>query len=327
MSRRSVPDLRSQIAFGFELRQNLGGVVDISGIEGFSRALQARSNSRGVENIYGFAAQGFLQAFREFLGAGEAIEGFLGQRLVDDLADGGVHGRIKVRDGRRRVAQNGLSQILLARDAKGVPPREHLVSHHRQRELVGERRRLFALNLFRRHVQQRALEAGGRTVIGQVGDAEVDDLYRIILQNEQIARLQIAMNQVMLVRRLEAPACLRQHLNGTLHRQPRTGGLDQFLKGHSRQERHHEVGASGAAFFHFPDVEDFDDIGVAHAGQDGAFPLKKLEYHFVLGIANGFDRDLPVHHRVQGSIHDAHPPLAEDVADLVSSGGLHITSL
>src|SRR6185437_7808348 len=104
-------DLRSQIALGLELRQNFGGVIDISGIERFTRTLKARRDPRAIEDFYSFPAQGFLQALREFLGAREAIERFLGQCLVNDLADSRADGRIEVGYGRRRIPQDGLSQI------------------------------------------------------------------------------------------------------------------------------------------------------------------------------------------------------------------------
>ena len=49
----------------------------------------------------------------------------------------------------------------------------------RQREQVGHGRRGLHLQLFGRHVLQRALNAGYGASVGEMDDAEIDDLYRI----------------------------------------------------------------------------------------------------------------------------------------------------
>jgi hypothetical protein len=66
--------------------------------------------------------------------------------------------------------------------------------------------------------------------IGHVGHAEVDDLHRVIFHHEDIARLQIAVNQPALVRRLQPSAGLRNDVNRPLNRQTMARRADEMFQ-------------------------------------------------------------------------------------------------
>ena len=59
---------------------------------------------------------------------------------------------------------------------------------------VGGRQQRLSGKLLGRHVVDGALEPYGRFQVDQMGDAKIDDIDRIILEDENVARLQIAMD-------------------------------------------------------------------------------------------------------------------------------------
>ena len=125
-----------------------------------------------------------------------------GQGFKDDLLDLGW-------DLRMLLAQRGrLSQQVLAgefgrRSAKGATPTEPLIDHHRQSVLVTGRAGL-PLNLFGRHVGQRAeaLPHLQRLVCagGEQSQAEITEQHLVSGPQQQILRLEIAMEHVLIVR-------------------------------------------------------------------------------------------------------------------------------
>ena len=164
--------------------------------------------------------------------------------------------------------------------------RQQLVEDHAQRIDVGpgvdvHRRRI---GLLGRHVRRRADDRPGvaQALVGEVefrrlGDAEVDDLGRgpaVDLGDQHVARLQVAVDDPLLVGVLHGLADRDEQLQPGPHREP----LPVAVVGDrlALDQLHHEerlVGLGGAA------VEDAGDVGVVHQGQ-----------RLPLGVEPGQDR-------------------------------------
>ena len=80
--------------------------------------------------------------------------------------------------------------------------RQRLVANCRKGENVRYGAGWVHLHLFRRHVGEGSLEAGPGTVIDQMHDTEVDQLYGVIAKYKDIAGLDIAVNETQVVSRL-----------------------------------------------------------------------------------------------------------------------------
>ena len=74
-----------------------------------------------------------------------------------------------------------------------------------------------------------------------MSDAEIDDLDRVILQHEDVARLDIAMDQPLLVGRLQSAAGLAGDVDGSIDCETLAGCADELVEGHAGQQRHHQI--------------------------------------------------------------------------------------
>ena len=153
----------------------------------------------------------------------------LGHRLVHDAADDVADRRIQIGRRRRNLRQDRLDDDVLAGASEGLPPRQRFVQRHPERVDIGLDRDRLVLHLLRRHVEQRALVIAGRPRAGmhRVRHAEVDDLHRVVGHHEDVARLQIAMDEAALVRGMKTAARLREDLDHALHRQTMAGAADE----------------------------------------------------------------------------------------------------
>ena len=97
------------------------------------------------------------------------------------------------------------------------------------------------------------------------------------------------------------------------------GLADEMIERGARQQRHHEVRFLLAVFFEFSDVEDLDDVGMAHRGEHIALFVEQLERSGIGNIEDGFDRNFAAHNGIVGAVNQAHAALAEDLPDLVAA--------
>ncbi len=148
-------------------------------------------------------------------------------------------------------------------------------------------------------------------------DAKVDDLGGVVFHHENVAGLEIAMNEAALVGRLQSAAGLHQDLYRPIHREPLAGALDEVIESVAGKERHNEIWLAPAVLLELADVEDVNDVGMAEAGQHGPLFREQLDGGGVGDVAHGLERHIALGHVIPGAIDDAHPPLAERGADLV----------
>src|SRR5271165_1963026 len=97
------------------------------------------------------------------------------------------------------------------------------------------------------------------------------------------------------------------------------GLADEIFQRGAGQQRHHEVGLLLAVFLKFSNVEDLNDVGMAHGREHIALFVEQLQRSGIRNIKDGLDRDFTAHYGVIGPINQAHPALAKDLPDLIAA--------
>ncbi len=187
----------------------------------------------------------------------------LGQQAIDHLDDlGGGLGR-ELADRRRGLRALGEDQPLRVRSEVRRPPGQQLEEHHPQAEQVRARVGHPAREALRRHVAHRA----GRAVLADAvevgGEAEVDEDHAAPRADQDIGRLDVAMEDAGVV---EDGERLGDALGGQEDAaQPGRAGdlVDPDVQGDALDQLHRQPTAFGA----LPVVEDLHHAGVAQPPQ------------------------------------------------------------
>jgi hypothetical protein len=106
-------------------------------------------------------------------------------------------------DRRRGLVQLAAEQVDRARRLEREPPGKHPVENHPERVDVARRRGGLSRRLLRRHVRGRPDQRAGlgeRVHAGHSRDPEVRDLGSAFLVEEDVGRLEVAMDQAAVVR-------------------------------------------------------------------------------------------------------------------------------
>jgi hypothetical protein len=183
---------------------------------------------------------------RERLEVEQQVAGGL-EALLRPLLQAVPHHPVEAR-GHRPAALDELGRLLLedrvqrlhrARALERAPAREHLVEDRPQGEDVGAVVDGLAPHLLRRHVAHRpdhrararppreggqaggVARVDGLLALGQLGEAEVQDLDEPVARHEQVLRLQVAVHDPVLVGRGEASRDLQPVVEGAVRRQRR----------------------------------------------------------------------------------------------------------
>ena len=129
----------------------------------------------------------------------------------------GASGR-KRAHGRRKLVQLAAHQVDRVRRLEREPPRQHPVQDHAERVDVARGRGALAGGLLRGHVRGRSDQRAGlgqRVHSRHPGDAEVGDLRAALLVEEDVGRLQVAVNEPVPVRVREPGGDLRRDLSAS----------------------------------------------------------------------------------------------------------------
>ena len=132
--------------------------------------------------------------------------------------------------------------------------RKHLVENRAETEKIGAMVGVLSLHLLRRHVADRSHHhAGlgsrghgrgiGRGLAipeGQLGQAKIENLHPSVARDKNILRLQIAMNDSLLMRRCQATGNLHAVLYGFAYRE--SAGTQPLAQGLTLQKLGHDVG-------------------------------------------------------------------------------------
>ena len=240
------------------------------------------------------------------------------QHAADRLA----YARIQLGRERRNLPENGVNDFVGTRALERVAARHGFVADHAQRKNVRRGRESLQFNLLGRHVEQRPFLRPGSVSIAHVGDAEVDNFYRVIFHHEDVARLYVAMHQAAFVRRLQAAAGLGHDVDGALHRQTVACVAHEIFQRGAGEQRHDEVGFFLALFFELSNVEYLDNIGMAHGGEHVALFIEELKRGWIGDIEDGLYRYFAADDGVVSAVDQAHSALPEDLPDLVAASQL-----
>ena len=66
-------------------------------------------------------------------------------------------------------------------------------------------------------------------------------------------------------------------------------------------------------------IEDLDDVGMAHGGEHVALLVEQLKRGRIGDVENRLDRYFTAHHGIVGAVDQTHPTLPEDLPDLVAA--------
>ena len=252
----------------------------------------------------------------------EAVPDDPRERRRQPLDRRGEIGGLLAQDRRHRL------RARLARE--GPSARQHLVEHRPEREDVGARVGGLAAHLLGRHVADRSQDrarlrrarGGRRAGLAAVApaafpfrEAEVEDLQPALPGDEDVLRLQVAVDDPLVVRGGQGLGQLHRVLHGLAHGQgARRQPLPQRL---ALEQLHDGVGRPGLA----AEVVDREDARVRQRRHGFRLPLEAGEGLLVLREARGedLDRHLAVELGVASAKDLAHPPGAEGGGDLVGS--------
>ena len=95
--------------------------------------------------------------------------------------------------------QNRLTDFVFGISIEWSSARQCLVADGGKGKNIGHCGRRRHLQLFRRHVSERPLESRARILIRYMHHAKVDQLHRIVAEDEYIAGFDIAMDQPKIV--------------------------------------------------------------------------------------------------------------------------------
>ncbi len=180
-----------------------------------------------------------------------------------------------------------------------VAARQHFIQHDAEREQVGAAVDRHTRYLLGRHVFRRAERCPGlRHARGRhVGDAEVGELAAARGRDHHIGRLDVAVDDAVLLRVVERVG----HLRGDLRRRGERGArqlAQHLLQRASLEQLHRDVGHAGV----LADVEDGDDIRMVEAAGRARFAQEALA-HLVQDLGRQLrqqrlDRDFALDQRI-----------------------------
>ncbi len=175
---------------------------------------------------------------------------------------------------------------------------------------------LLAANLFRRHVVG-GTEDGARLGVRSVlpaGDAEVHDLRLTAVADEDVRRLDVAMDDAVLVRVREPAAGLGDDVE--LLPEGQRIAPNAILEILPLQILHRDEGSS---LLVVAEVVDGDDVRVLESRHRFRFALEALLELAVRddGARHHLQRDLTLESRVEAEVDDTHGSFAELSLDLI----------
>ncbi len=185
-----------------------------------------------------------IEQLRELGSRLDSIFRPLGEELVDRVGE--PSGNLGIDLSERAMAHLGdLSQDRQRRIAlEGRTTAAHFIENRAQTEKIGTRVGRFAHRLFGRHIERSAAHETGASelhIFGGAGQAEVGQLHAVVRRLEQnVARLDIAVNQPLGMRGREAMRGLHADAHDLAHRQ-RLFAVEPLLERFAGNELHHQI--------------------------------------------------------------------------------------
>src|SRR5579872_1164347 len=262
--------------------------------------------------------RGVLEVVEHFLRGGVP----LARRALDGSQDDLFDLRIEVRQELARrswvLVQLGAQHRVGAAGRDGQVPRDHLVEHRSDRVDVGPRVASAAPHLLGRHVIGRA-DGGREAEPGEPpgrfvhGDAEVEELDRPVLADDDVVGLEVAVDDPLAVEIDDRAADLARERDRLVHRDA-LSFLHDGAQGPALRELHHEVHPALLL-----GLEDPDDVRVRELLADLLLALEALvegDVALVVQVRHLERDDRPA--RVVDGLEDRrHPAAGEELGQLV----------
>ena len=275
----------------------------------------------GLESVLrggrrGVGLQELAQGHRELGGRLVAVLEVLGQGLLEDgqervvLLPGGDEVEVRLLVGDLVEDRHEVVRV------EGPLAREELEEHAAHAEEVAAAVDLEPLHLLGRHVVGRAhdVAGAGHGGGGEPGHPEVHDLHRLVLIDEDVRGLDVAVHDALLVRVGEAQEHRGDHRDLALYVQGglATHGLLEVL---AFQELHRYVRRAVRVVI---EVEDHHHVGMGHLRHGLGFAFEALLQLGVVGDARNhhLQGHVAVETGVPGEVDHAHGALAQGLQDV-----------
>ena len=251
-----------------------------------------------------------------------ALLRLLRERLEDDRLQRGGHGRVDLARTGRGLAELGQEELWDGLAGERQPARGDLVGHHAERVNVGAAVDLAVLALLRSHVLGRPDDhagggAGGALPVGELGDAEVDQLHEVplvaALDEEDILGLEVAVDDPAVVGGPQRVGQLEQDLEPD--RAVEAPFPEERRERRPIQELHHDVvpgGREQREVVRGYDVLVTDEVDGSRLVVETADQLRARAHRLVQEL----DRDLAADDGVLAEVDRAHTAPAEQPAHL-----------
>lgn len=249
------------------------------------------------------------------------------QAVPDDTLQSRANLGSRLNQLRRFLVQNGAHGVRGRIAAEGTLSREHFVQDAAESKKIGAAVDLLSPDLLGRHISDRSHHLPFRRVahfrgafrhglgfrLQQLGQAEIQDLNRPILGQEQVFRFQVPVNDASLMGDRQSAGNLQGQLDrltlglGTVgHRRAKIGSFEQLRN---------NVGKT----FVRPDIVHGENIGVIQGRGGPRFPLEALQPLRIAGEGAGqnFDRHIAMQTQIPGAINFSHAPGAQQPGNLI----------
>ena len=257
-----------------------------------------------------------LQVLHQVVRVLVALRGVLGQAPLDDRGQLRGKGGLELVHGLGILLEDLEQGRVEGRGAEGLAAGQKLVAEGARGKEVGAVVDLVTPHLLRRHVVGGAEHGAGLRDVrgGHVGEAEVEDLHRARGGDVDVAGLDVAVDDLLVVGVGQAFGDLRQHPEPVFEGQALAAG-DPGLQVFALDVLHHHVGAP----ILLPELEDRDDVLVGELPR-GARLAEEPGPHLGRGVEvgrHGLDGHDALHQRIAGPVDHPHGPLADLLQDLV----------
>ncbi len=160
--------------------------------------------------------------------------------------------------------------------------------------------------------------AAAHVSVQRLGQAEVQDLDDAVAGDLDVGRLQVAMDDAALVRRLERFGDLQRNRDGLVQRNTTAADpVGECLAVHELEDQDRCMPPRSAHVF---DAVDGGDVWMAQCGEHARFALEARAAFSILNQRGGedFQRDVALQAQVAGQVHFPHPADAKQPRDLES---------
>ena len=242
----------------------------------------------------------------------EAIGRSLGEHAQDDPLEPLGHVGAQVARARRRLGHVGEEDVgellLVEREAAA----QELEEGHAERVLVAARVELEPVRLLGRHEVRRPRDRrrDEELVLGRDGEPEVDDLHLAVGGEHEVGGLDVAVQELLRVRVVEALGRLAREAHGLVDRELPLALVPEVVDRAALEELHDEEVVPALRPV---DVEDADDVGVVEPEEDPRLGRELLDESGARDqlLVEDLDRDVAVEAEVTRPVDSPHAALAE----------------